>query len=125
VLEHPEVAGPIDVIWGEHNPSTNKGRGLAHIEALHPEVLPDLPERLARMRVVDAQQAGMPGERLLLRSPDDRESAVVRTFFDGKKKNWLLTAFTPESNYRRGGGTTGSPSGSPGPTRSSGPPAAR
>lgn len=114
VLEHPGVpGGKIDVIWGEGGV---RGYGLAHIADLHPEVLPDLPERLARMKVDHVVLPGKAGERIILRSADGA-SAVVRTRWDNDKKVWLLTAYTPESD-RRGGGTTGSPSGSRGPAQS-------
>ncbi len=113
VLEHPGVPGPIDVVWG------NKDFGLEHIMVLHPEVVADLPERLARMKVERVLQEGRPGERIVLTSPDRAETAVIRTGFDGEKKTWLLTAYTPESDRRgRGGDTTGSPPNDR-PTRSS------
>lgn len=127
VLEHPAVpGGKIDVIWGEPGA---KGYGLAHIiDQGHAEVLADLPERLARMNLVRTDTRGPAGsERLVLQSGDRAETAIVRTAFDGDKKTWLLTAYTPESDHRggggrRGGGTPGSPADN-GPTRSSGPPA--
>jgi Barnase-EndoU-ColicinE5/D-RelE like nuclease len=88
VLEHPEVPGPIDVIWGEHNARTGRGYGLLHIASKHPEVLPDLPERLARMRKVFDD-----GERLRLESADGHERAAIARNWHGDPKNWLLTAF--------------------------------
>lgn len=116
VLEHPDVPGRIDVVWG------NKAYGLEHIAALHPEMLPDLPERLARMSLDHVVQEGRPGERLVLTTPDKSETAIIRTGYDGGKKIWLLTAFTPESDHRgRGGDTTGSPSDH-GPAQSPVPP---
>jgi hypothetical protein len=115
VLSHSDVPEPIDVIWGDHDPATGRGYGLAHIAALHPEVLPDLPERLARMRVVEETN-----ERIQLESPDGTERAAVAKNFHGEPKTWLLTAF--ERGRRRGGDTSGSPSGLPDTTRSSRPP---
>ncbi len=117
VLSHPDVKEPIDVIWGDRN------HGLDHIIHLHPEVVADLPERLGRMRLDHVTQPGEAGERLILRSDDGQETAVLRTSHDSGKKTWLLTAYTPESDRRRrGGDTTGSPPDND-PTRSSGPPA--
>jgi hypothetical protein len=55
LLAHRDVPGRIDAIWGDHNPQTDVGYGLAHIDVRHPEVLPDLPERLARMRLAEAR----------------------------------------------------------------------
>src|SRR5262249_13822541 len=46
VLSHPEVPDPIDVIWGTSD------YGLAKIIAKHPEVVDDLPDRLARMHKI-------------------------------------------------------------------------
>jgi hypothetical protein len=105
VLTHPEVPDPIDVIWG------NERGGLQHILQNHPEVAGDLPQRLERMRAVSAS-----ANRIVLEGGDAR--AVIRQAYDGEKKTWLLTAY----ETRREGGRTESPSGLPGPTRSSTPP---
>jgi hypothetical protein len=105
VLEHPEVPDPIDVVWG------NELGGLRHILQDHPEVVGDLPERLAQMRAVSATE-----NRIVLEGNGAR--AVVRRGYDHARKTWLLTAY----ETRRGGGRTESPSDLPGPTRSSGPP---
>jgi hypothetical protein len=109
VLSHPEVPEPIDVIWGD------KDHGLAHIVARHPEVLPDLPERISRM-----QKVWEDNHRIRLQSPDQSEIAVLRTDYDGEHKVWLLSAY--DRTARRGGETPESPPGLPGPTRSSTPP---
>lgn len=126
VLAHPEIPERIDVIWGTND------YGLKHIVRLHPEVVDDLPQRLARMRLDHVTTPGQHEERIVLRSPDGAESAIIRPNFDGVPKHWLLTAYTPESDHRtggasgsggprRGGDTAGSPPES-GPAQSLSPP---
>lgn len=88
VLSHPQIPGRIDVVWG------NPNAGLAKIVARHPEVLPNLPERLARMQVIDQR-----GNQIVLASADGMERAVVATDYYGTKKDWLLTAY--ERNVSR------------------------
>ncbi|NWG23701.1 MAG: hypothetical protein HXY30_04645, partial [Pseudorhodoplanes sp.] len=86
VLAHPEVpGGRIDVIWGQGG---ERGYGLAHIIEKHPDVVADLPARLARMRKV-----GEWGGRLQFDSPDGRERIAINTEWKNEKKVWLLTAF--------------------------------
>lgn len=95
VLEHPDVPGPIDVVWG------NDRGGLQHIMEKHPEVVADLPQRLAAMRAVSSS-----ANRIILASPDTR--AVLRLTYDGQAKTWLVTAYGPEElANRRAEGTTG------------------
>jgi hypothetical protein len=105
VLSHPDVPDPIDVVWG------NELGGLRHILQDHPEVVENLPDRLAQMRAVSTSE-----NRIILEGGDAR--AVVRRGYDDERKTWLLTAY----ETRRGGGRTESPSDLPSPTRSSGPP---
>lgn len=50
-LRHPDIPEPIDVVWGAPRSDYSEGFGLAKIAQLHPEVLPNLPERLAKMDV--------------------------------------------------------------------------
>ncbi|WP_185982653.1 hypothetical protein [Aureimonas mangrovi] len=97
-LSHPEI-GPIDLVWGHAGSGRSDGAGLAKIAQFHPEVLDDLPQRLAEMRVVKAS-----GNRVQLES--DRTKAGVRLEYDGQQKTWLLTAFDPGEKSRRAGGTT-------------------
>lgn len=99
VLTHPQIGAPIDVIWG------NSRYGLEHIFDLHPEVVPDLPERLARMTIDHIHDEGKPSARIVLGNRARGEWAVLRNYFDGEKKTWLLTAFQgpgPGSGFRRG-----------------------
>jgi hypothetical protein len=92
VLSHPAIADRIDVPYGQYDPASRKGFGLAKIEAEHPEVIPDLPERIARM-----QLEGRQGNNLVLATSDGRERAVVSTevkTVDGvRQKTFLITAY--------------------------------
>ena len=92
VLSHRDVPGRIDVIAGDER------FGLIHIAERHPEILPDLPDRLARMRRIESRAAGR------IELSDGTYTAVVSQDFEGDPKTWLLTAFGPK----------GSPGGQPG-----------
>lgn len=110
VLSHPDVPGPIDVIWG------NRDAGLAKIVASHPEVLNDLPERLAKMKPF---RSGPNRIELETGKGDGSTAAIVRLDFDNVRKTWLLTAFERGSRspagLTEGGRSFGGPDrGSPG-----------
>jgi hypothetical protein len=107
VLSHPDVPAPIDVVWGD------TGGGLAHILARHPDVVDVLPDRLARMRVVQRSENR-------IRLTDGEYTAVIRRDHNGKAKTWLLTAFEGVSDGvpRSGRGSTVSPSELRGPLTS-------
>lgn len=107
VLDHRDVPGRIDLIWGHQNIGTDVGYGLAHIVAKHPEVLPDLPERMSRMRAIERR-----GNKIVLASDDGRERAVIASDFAGHRKTWLLTAY---EEGRSGGGVIEGAPGSRGP----------
>ncbi len=93
-LRHPEL-GSIDVPWGEPAKLDENGRritdgfGLAKVMQLHPEVIGDLPDRLASTSVSRRST-----NRIRLASP--HLVAIVRLEFDGEPKTWLLTAFDPQ-----------------------------
>jgi hypothetical protein len=141
VLEHTQVPGRIDVIWGDDR------YGLAHIIANHPEIIEDFPNLLAGMRQIES---AVPGR---IELSDGEHTAVITRDWLGERKTWLLTAFRKRngnhsgpggrsgfrpatdlrsslSRYydeegaglRRGRGSLGSPPGLLGPTRSSSPP---
>lgn len=78
-LYHPET-GPIDVKWGDET------GGLAKIVAKHSEVLDNLPDLIAGMKLESRSD-----NRIRLMSADHR--AVVRLDYDGAQQTWLLTAF--------------------------------
>jgi DNA mismatch repair ATPase MutS len=83
-LHHPEV-GEIDLVWGSAG-KRGSGFGLAKIEAGHPEMLVELPGKIASMRKVRET-----ANTLLLASAD--QQAVVRLNAFGHPKRWLLTAY--------------------------------
>ncbi|MCJ8143810.1 hypothetical protein MKI84_12875 [Ancylobacter sp. A5.8] len=64
--------------------------GLAHIAGKHPEVLGDLPARIAEMEIESVSP-----NRIRYTSP--RTKAAVRLDLDGETKSWLLTAYDPAS----------------------------
>ena len=82
-LSHPEV-GEIDLVWGEAT-QRGSGFGLAKIERWHPEMLAELPARLAAMHKLRGN------ERTIILAGDDSE-AVVKLDAFGSPKRWLLTA---------------------------------
>lgn len=96
VLSHPEINHPIDVVWGK---AGERGYGLAKIAEKHPEVLPDLPERLQRMKAIEQF-----GDRTVLASEDGNERAVIDGKFGGNPKTWLLTAYDKKSEGQSSGG---------------------
>ena len=49
-LHHPDV-GDLALVWGHERTNESDGAGLAKLIAWHPEVVADLPQRLARMKV--------------------------------------------------------------------------
>lgn len=82
VLAHPDVGQRIDVVWGDER------AGLKHIIDKHPYVLPDLPERLSRMTLIEQR-----GNLLVLATEDGAERAIITTEGRGAQKTWLLTAY--------------------------------
>ena len=50
-LKHDEI-GEIDLPWGHYDPVTENGAGLAKLVAKHPEVVDDLPQIVAGMKVI-------------------------------------------------------------------------
>lgn len=97
-LTHPAV-GAIDMVWGRAPTKAQgtDGWGLAKLLAKHPEVIGDLPERLARMTVAEI----LP-DRVRLESAAD--FAAVRLDWDGQSKTWLVTAFAKGEESRPGAG---------------------
>ena len=84
-LSHPDI-GPIALVWGVPGRSRSDGYGLAKIAAWHPEIIPDLPSRLAEMTV-----RSRTANRIRLHS--ERDEASVRLDWDGRQGAWLLTAY--------------------------------
>jgi len=93
-LHHPEI-GDIDIVWGKEGTREKDfrdGSGLAKIAKKHPEVLADLQKHLLGM-TVNQKRSGQNRKRL--ESPTHQAS--VRLDWDGKSKNWLLTAYENET----------------------------
>ena len=87
-LYNAEV-GPIDLVWGQAGTNQSNGFGLAKLIAWHPEVVSDLPERIAAMHVIDKST-----NRVRLAS--DTSAAAVRLDWDGNDRRWLLTAYATD-----------------------------
>lgn len=96
-LHHPAI-GAIDMVWGKEatTPQKSDGWGLAKLLQKHPEVIDDLPERLARMEITQV----LP-DRINLASEADR--AAVRLDWNQEAKTWLVTAFAKDGKGGRGG----------------------
>lgn len=89
-LHHPQIGG-IDLVWGKAGTAASDGYGLAKIATYHPEVLNNLQDLVADMRVISRSS-----NRVILESSDHR--ALVRLDFNGEKKNWLLTAYQKDGS---------------------------
>ncbi|NIJ34341.1 transglycosylase SLT domain-containing protein [Sphingomonas oligoaromativorans] len=85
-LWHPEI-GDIDVPWGKPGTGESDGFGLAKLERFHPEVLHDLPARVAAMDVVSQTP-----NRIRLASADG-QAAVSLNWQGDPTKPWLLTSY--------------------------------
>jgi hypothetical protein len=90
VLQHPQVPGLVDVIWG------NERGGLAHIRQKHPEILrDDFADEFQNMRVLSVD----PGK---IRMQSDKTGAVVALDYSNARKRWLLTAYDLKESRPRG-----------------------
>ncbi|MCL4712155.1 MAG: hypothetical protein KJZ73_13010 [Pseudorhodoplanes sp.] len=116
-LSHHAVPEKIDVIWGHPRTPDEEGYGLAKIVQLHPQIVDDLPERLAKMKIVHEGP-----NRIRLRA-EDGSGAVIRKSFNDDEKTWLLTAFEAPRGLPADGDTTGSAVTSGRTPKSSGQPA--
>jgi len=84
-LYHADV-GDIDLVWGKEGTKKSDGYGIAKIAKFHPEVLGSLQDVVSSMKVVSRSDT-----RVQLES--GKHKAAVRLEWDGKAKQWLLTAF--------------------------------
>lgn len=80
VLTHPDVPGPIDLIWG------GRRYGLAHIEHKHPGALDLLPQVWPDLSLTR-------GDHKFIELQGPTAGAVVARDYAGDPKNWLLTFF--------------------------------
>jgi hypothetical protein len=102
VFRRPDIAEPIDVVWGEYDPTTDWGYGLVKIAGKHPDIVAELPRIIAEGRLE------MGKSRAFIDTGDAR--AVLRLDFDGERKTWIFTAYEKRGS-RRVGGTPESPDG--------------
>ncbi|HJT05742.1 MAG TPA: hypothetical protein VJ747_02385, partial [Stellaceae bacterium] len=115
LLRHRDVPAPIDVVWGRATAKdaagnvVQRGYGLAHIIADHPELdVARLPELLAQMREVPSPVRGR------IRLESDRYGAALSPEWEGVRKHWVITAFGLRGKSG-GKGEGGGPGGEPGP----------
>ena len=85
-LSHPDIEGPISLVWGKEGTGKSDGYGLSKLMAWHPEVLDDLQGRLNAMRIVSRTP-----NRVELEGPTGH--ATVSRDWYGNPKTWLLTTF--------------------------------
>ncbi|PLW77897.1 LPD38 domain-containing protein [Cohaesibacter celericrescens] len=115
-LDHPEF-GDIDVVWGEYDPTTQKGYGLKKIAEKHPEVLDSLPDIIRNSKVFSLNENRV---RLL---HGENHVSVVGLNWMGEEKVWLLTSFEDIKGRslrdQRSSGTMGRGRGHQGDTSSS------
>lgn len=89
-LSHKEL-GDIDLVYGEEGTAHSDGYGLAKLAKYHPEVLDNLQGIIDDMKVVKKTS-----NRAQLESKTHKAS--VRLTWNGKQKNWLLTAYEKGSD---------------------------
>lgn len=94
-FRHPDQRiGEVALVYG------NEKYGLRHIEAKHPEMIPEIPRLLREGRVIEDDQ-GLP--RIYL--TDDAEPpayTVLRLDWDGQDKTWVVTSFRDvDGGFRR------------------------
>ena len=99
-LTHPEL-GPIDLIWGEEGTGESNGYGLAKLMKWHPEVVNDLPNIVAGMKVIKKGN-----NRVLLES--DNHKGVISLNWHGATRQWLLTSYEKRGATSTTIDTTGS-----------------
>lgn len=116
--------GEIDYIWGKHNPETNIGGGLEHIEFQRArqgidtdQFIKNIPENINRGIIKNNERYL---NRKNIETPDSK--IVIGTDWNGAKRNWMITAFkqnksankrlmndAPLSNITFGNGTRSIP----------------
>lgn len=79
--------GSIDFIYGEKG---QYGYGLAHIEELHPEIIPYIIEIIKKGEIINQAKDRV---LLLYKVPKGKGIAVIRLDWNGLRKQWLVSAF--------------------------------
>lgn len=88
--------GYIDIVWGENDPTTNKGYGLKHIIEKHGQTIEQLGFKVEDFIPIVVQYGDMnikksDAHKYTFESQMFR--FVVQNNWNGKEKQWLLTAF--------------------------------
>ncbi|MDL0089856.1 helicase-related protein [Campylobacter sp. PS10] len=89
---HKDGLGDIDLVWGEVGSGKSDGWGLAKIAKYHPEVLENLDELVATLPIKKETQGRYQLE-------NEQYKIGIRKEFDGKKTNWVLTAFEKDRAF--------------------------
>ncbi|MCR2109002.1 hypothetical protein CUPS4066_09870, partial [Campylobacter upsaliensis] len=84
----------IDLVWGEAGSGKSDGFGLAKIVKYHPEVLDKLDDIIKNTPMVKETD-----NRYNLEN--ENYKIAIRKDFEGKKTNWLLTAFEKKDSIAR------------------------
>ncbi|MCR2125244.1 hypothetical protein CUPS3778_09455, partial [Campylobacter upsaliensis] len=91
---YKEGLGDIDLVWGEAGSGKSDGFGLAKIVKYHPEVLDKLDDIIKNTPMVKETD-----NRYNLEN--ENYKIAIRKDFEGKKTNWLLTAFEKKDSIAR------------------------
>ncbi|ELY0804316.1 hypothetical protein SLM93_000270 [Campylobacter upsaliensis] len=91
---YKEGLGEIDLVWGEAGSGKSDGFGLAKIVKYHPEVIDKLDDIIANTSIVKESD-----NRYHLEN--ENYKLAIRKDFEGKKTNWLLTAFEKKDSIAR------------------------
>ncbi len=91
-----DTIGYIDFVWGENNPKTNKGFGLKHIIEKHEKHIKKMGFTVEKMIPFVLKYGNVNLKQLHLNKvifENKYFRVVIKTVYNDKKKNYLLTAF--------------------------------
>ncbi len=96
VMYVDKIGEYIDFIWGENNPKTNRGFGLKHAIEKHEKDIKKMGFTIEQiipfvLKVGQMELSKIDYDKYYFTSKYFR--VVIKTKFNGKKKNFLLTAF--------------------------------
>ena len=107
VLDHPDVPGPISLVWGKVGTAANRyedGYGIAKMDVKHPGVVDVLPSILPSLRGV---RSSADPSKIVLRG--DEHTVVVQHGWNGRGSYWLVTAYRKTGEGPALGQTAGVP----------------
>ncbi|MBL9001561.1 MAG: hypothetical protein JNK25_10545 [Phycisphaerae bacterium] len=107
VLDHPDVPGPISLVWGKVGTAANRyedGYGIAKMDVKHPGVVDVLPSILPSLRGV---RSSADPSKIVLRG--DGNTVVVQHGWNGRGNYWLVTAYNKMGEGPALGQTAGVP----------------